>query len=212
MRKAGYFISFLAVIASLALTIVSQALPNWLFVSTPKKWPARFEVSYGLYERCETDWLSLGGNGGYISHTCARFPSRTECENGNGQFCVLWSTAGYMSQLSSVFAVAAVVSIFAAALSRARRRKMWEIVATLIGLRAACQILAMSLIVHLWRTWDYPAFRNANLSSSFFINLASWILDVLISIGVAATGLAANAGHTWAAGGRAYRPIPDHAT
>jgi len=117
-----------------------------------------------------------------------------------------------MSQLSSVFAVAAVVSIFAAALSRARRRKMWEIVATLIGLRAACQILAMSLIVHLWRTWDYPAFRNANLSSSFFINLASWILDVLISIGVAATGLAANAGHTWAAGGRAYRPIPDHAT
>jgi branched-subunit amino acid transport protein len=96
---------------------------------------------------------------------------------------------------------------------------------------AVCQILAMSLIVHLWRTWDYPAFENASLSEfaapyliviptriltrlsgdSFFINLGSWILDVLISIGVATTGLAANAGHAWAAGGRAYRPIPDHA-
>jgi len=88
---------------------------------------------------------------------------------------------------------------------------MWEIVATLVGLRAACQIVAMSLIVHLWRTWDYAPFENANLSSSFFINLSSWILDILISIGVAATGLAANAGHAWAAGGRAYRPIPEHA-
>jgi hypothetical protein len=93
---------------------------------------------------------------------------------------------------------------------------------------AACQIVAMSIIVHVWRRWDYPAFENANLSAhpviiltdlivlmrfsgaSFFINLSSWILDVLISILVAITGLAANSGHAWAAGGRAYRPIPEY--
>jgi hypothetical protein len=106
-----------------------------LYVSTPKKWPARIEVTYGLYERCETDWLSLGGGGGYVSHTCTRFPSRKECEEGNGQFCLLWYSAGYVSQLGSAFAVGGLVAILGAALSRARRRKLWEVVATLIGLR-----------------------------------------------------------------------------
>jgi len=114
-----------------------------------------------------------------------------------------------MSQLSDVFAIVGMVAIFAAALSRARRRSLWKVVAGLIGLRAGCQIVAMSLIVHLWRTWDYPPFEGSNLSHSFYINLSSWILDVIISLGVSITGLAAEAGYAWAAGKRAYRPIPD---
>jgi len=216
MRKFGYFISFLAVIASITLTIVSQAIPNWITYTSPKALPGRFTASYGLYERCDSSYIPLpGSNGGYASRTCTRFPSPTECdrlrEAGEGQFCLLWHSAGYVSQLSVVFGVAGVVSIMAASLSRARRRSLWQVVVGLVGLRAASQIASMSLIVHLWRTWDYPAFEGSNLGSSFFVNLSSWVLDLLITFGVAITGFAADAGHSWAAGRRAYRPIPTNA-
>lgn len=239
MRKAGYFISFLAVTASLILGIISQARPDWLYATTPKGWPARIEITYGLYQRCETDWISLG-SGGYINRSCGPFPSRSICESprenalnfnhehaslpiintfkkriarwSGNEFCILWYTAGYVSQLGATFAVVGLVAILSAGLSRARRRSLWKVVSGLIALRTICQIIAMALIIHLWRTAAYEPFESAELSTSFYINLSSWILDLFITFGIVITGLAAEAGHPWAAGGRAYRPILDSST
>lgn len=45
------------------------------------------------------------------------------------------------------------------------------------------------------------------LGTAYVLNTLSWVLDVLTTFGVLITGLAAEAGHAWAAGHRAYRPI-----
>lgn len=41
------------------------------------------------------------------------------------------------------------------------------------------------------------------------LNTLSWIFGLLIVVGVVVTGLAADSGHRWAAGNRAYRSIPE---
>lgn len=44
---------------------------------------------------------------------------------------------------------------------------------------------------------------------AYILNVLSWACDVLIIFGVVTTGISADAGHAWAAGNRAYRPIDD---
>lgn len=47
--------------------------------------------------------------------------------------------------------------------------------------------------------------------TSYVLNAVDWIFGIFIVFGVVTTGLSADAGHRWAAGNRAYRPIPDEA-
>lgn len=129
--------------------------------------------SYTFYIRYESSSLPFTRPiishtpGGYRSHTCTRFPSRSECEHGpaSSSFCILWSTSGYLSQLSSVFAIVGLVAIIAASLSRARRRRLWVVVSGLEMIRAACQIGAMGVVVGLWRKKDYRPFEGSDLSA-----------------------------------------------
>jgi hypothetical protein len=76
-----------------------------------------------------------------MSHTCSLFPSRTECEHderGYRDFCVLWHSAGYLSQIGAMYGIVAMVAMLAATMSRARRRGLWKVVAGLVGLRGEC--------------------------------------------------------------------------
>lgn len=43
-----------------------------------------------------------------------------------------------------------------------------------------------------------------NTGISYVSNTVSWLIDALIIFGVITTGISADAGHEWAAGGRAY--------
>ncbi|KZT41431.1 hypothetical protein SISSUDRAFT_1059373 [Sistotremastrum suecicum HHB10207 ss-3] len=215
MRRVGYLFSFLAVVGALVLTVISQTEPHWLHVKTPSGLPATISVGYGLYQRCERQTMSdlppwtspKKGNGRYENYECHRFPGRSECDHDNGAFCALWDTAGYASQISLGFIVAALLALTVGGMTRERRRSQWKFVAALMFCHSVLQILTMSLVVHLWRTWDYPPFEYTNLSVSFYLNLASWAFSLVIVGALIITGIAADAGHKWAAGNRAYRPI-----
>jgi len=50
-----------------------------------------------------------------------------------------------------------------------------------------------------------PIFAGAG----YVFNTLSWVFGLLIVAGVIVTGLAADSGHRWAAGNRAYRLIPE---
>jgi len=50
--------------------------------------------------------------------------------------------------------------------------------------------------------------RSYLTDTSFYLNVTSWTMDVLLIAGLVATGFAARAGHKWAAGRRGYYPIP----
>ena len=45
------------------------------------------------------------------------------------------------------------------------------------------------------------------LGLAYVLNTVSWVLGILVTIGVIITGMSAAKGHQWAAGNRAYRPI-----
>ena len=48
-----------------------------------------------------------------------------------------------------------------------------------------------------------------HVGPAWYINLLSWILSFLVVFGVIWTGKAADKGHRWAAGNRAYTRIRD---
>jgi len=147
----------------------------------------------------------------YKDYRCHPFPARSECQRDGEGFCVLWSTAGYASQLSLIFAFVALVALAVVSFrcsTRARRRSAWKVVACLVGLHAALQIVAMSIVAHLLRTSKHRFYEGTRLNTSFYLNVTSWTMDVLLIAGLVATGFAARAGHKWAAGRRGYYPIP----
>ena len=49
--------------------------------------------------------------------------------------------------------------------------------------------------------------NGVDIGVAYVLNTLSWIGDVFIMFGVVTTGISADAGHAWAAGNRAYRPI-----
>lgn len=94
----------------------------------------------------------------------------------------------------------------------------------IMSVSGALQIVTMAIIVHLHSTSAYPLFGEAKLSelfsfflrfnrlmasgTSFYLSTISWSLDILIIAGLLFTALAAKSGKRWAAGRRAYQPIP----
>ncbi|KAF8598715.1 hypothetical protein BDV93DRAFT_561104 [Ceratobasidium sp. AG-I] len=115
-------------------------------------------------------------------------------------------------QMSILFAVVALVVLGIVSFrfsTRARRRGAWKIVGALAGIQVALQIAAMSIIVYLKQhrsSWFSP---NTQYGASFILLITSWSTGVFVVVGLVGTGLAAHAGHKWAAGKRGYHPIPD---
>ena len=76
-----------------------------------------------------------------------------------------------------------------------------------------CRILLLSMLDQvsaLRCELDICSKVPCSIGTAYVLNTVSWAADILIVLGVVVTGLAADAGHKWAAGNRAYRPIPDH--
>jgi hypothetical protein len=90
-------------------------------------------------------------------------------------------------------------------------------------------MIAFIIVTDLFRTSHLPDFIDTHLGAglsyppsflaishlpfigpAWYINLLSWILSFLIVFGVIWTGKAADKGHKWAAGNRAYTRIRDN--
>ncbi|KAF8515451.1 hypothetical protein JB92DRAFT_2914810 [Gautieria morchelliformis] len=215
MRKTPYLISFLFVSISFSLSFVSFEVPEWVFAQSPKGLPGAESVRWGLYQRCDRTIVYDGDSTDqyYTEYNCRPFPSKKyrDCQREVDNYCILWDTAGYASQLSLVFAAAALVSLLVVSTgfsTRSRRRTAWQGVAALTGLHGALQIITMAIIVCLHSRSAYPLFGEAKLSTSFYLSTISWSLDVFIIAGLLYTAFAAKSGKRWAAGRRGYQPIP----
>ena len=55
-------------------------------------------------------------------------------EEENRNFCVLWTTAGYLAELGAGFAVVSCLALVFGVSTRARRRRIWEAVAVLVAM------------------------------------------------------------------------------
>ncbi|KZO92585.1 hypothetical protein CALVIDRAFT_303332 [Calocera viscosa TUFC12733] len=239
MRKTPYLVALGILLVALVFTILSIALPDWLYAENPPNLPPGVNVRYGLYQRCESalgtvpsdsrheDHTNFPGSAAHlapldafdtfagkrIQYNCRPFPVRSACEVLGETFCVLWTTAGYVSVISVVFALAGLVVlvIVSSHLStRARRRGAWKWVTGATLVHAALQITTMAIVLRLFITEQnrFPD-PNTKLYASFWLCVTSIIISLLLTAGLAYTGLAARAGHKWAAGRRPYEPIPD---
>lgn len=97
-----------------------------------------------------------------------------------------------------------------------------QLAVSYFAFEAFFQIVTLGMITDIYRHTKFDSFEYARPSkcnfyrvgfcsnftgTAYVLNVFSWLFDVLIVIGVVVTGIAADAGHKWAAGNRAYTPI-----
>ncbi|KAI0070642.1 hypothetical protein K474DRAFT_1667819 [Panus rudis PR-1116 ss-1] len=207
MRKISYGVALIAVLFTLILNLFSTLRADWLVVQDPDI-PAT--IHYGLMQRCERRILSIPDSPlKYTDYKCRPFPARIldACDKENKGFCVSWVTAGYFTELSIGFAVVASLAIVFGVSTHSRRRRIWRVVAAFVAIHAALQLTTFSIVTNLYRRSRFPAFEHAHPGTAYILNTLSWVLAVLVTVGVTITGISANRGHRWAAGNRAYQPI-----
>ncbi|EPQ57014.1 hypothetical protein GLOTRDRAFT_110389 [Gloeophyllum trabeum ATCC 11539] len=213
MRKTSYVVTFFAVLISLAFTLFSAYLPDWLEETGPDLPYTKATIRYGLLEVCERQKVQIPGPDGskidYTRYECRPWPARVtdKCETENKTLCVEWTSAGYFVELSIGFAVTALLAIVFGVSTHSRRRRIWRAVAGLVAVHAILQIVAFALITDAYRKSRYAGFEHARPSTAYVLNMVDWLLSIFIVFGVVTTGISADAGHRWAAGNRAYQPI-----
>ncbi|KAI0930208.1 hypothetical protein AcV5_006984 [Taiwanofungus camphoratus] len=214
MRKTSYVVAFFAVVVTLILNVMSARRPDWLVVNNPEVFHSRVTVQYGLTKRCDRQVVVVPGlpdssRLAYTDYKCRPFPNRVtdNCEKENKVFCMVWSTAGYFSELGAGCAVVACLALLFGVSTHSRRRRIWRAVAGLTALHVVFQVAAFAVVTHLYRLAWFPSFERARPGTAYVLNTVSWILGILVTIGIVTTGISANKGHRWAAGNRAYRPI-----
>ncbi|KAJ3866589.1 hypothetical protein EV359DRAFT_36321 [Lentinula novae-zelandiae] len=214
MRKLSYVITFLAVVVSLIVTILSLQRVDWLVVKTPEILHTQITVRYGLTTLCELKHVSIPGSDNnskfeYSSYDCRPFPKRVQdgCEEENSGFCAAWTSAGYAVEISIGFAVLALFAILIGVSTGSRRRRIWKAVAGLVALQSVMQIVAFAIVTDTMRTGAFPTFEDAKPGTGYALSTFTWIFSAVIATGVVVTGVFADKGHKWAAGNRAYRRI-----
>jgi len=215
MRKGSYIIAFFVVLIAFVLNILSQVRPDWLVVRTPEILHTRIIILYGLGARCERQITRIPGPSGerfiYTDYECRDFPMkvRDRCEQENATFCAAWSSARYLVELAVWCAAVTLCAVAFGVTTHSRRRRIWRVVAALVLLHAAFQIAAFGIVTDMYSRTQFPTFEHARVGPAYIFNILSWILSFFVGIAVITTGVAADKGHQWAAGRRAYRPIPD---
>ncbi|KAI0644685.1 hypothetical protein C8Q79DRAFT_1011703 [Trametes meyenii] len=215
MRKTSYVLAFFAVVATMILNIYSVQRPDWLVVHDSDIIHKSVVVEYGLTSRCELKVIEVpDGNGGRLTYTnyeCRPFPMRVTdgCEKGNKRFCVVWGTASYFGELGIGFAVVAALAIMFGVSTHSRRRRIWKVASVLVALHVLSNIVVFGVVTDLYRTDAFPSFGHARPGLAYILNILSWVFGVLVTAGVVTTGISAERGHRWAAGNRAYQPIPN---
>ncbi|KIK91818.1 hypothetical protein PAXRUDRAFT_830516 [Paxillus rubicundulus Ve08.2h10] len=213
MRKTSYVVTFIAVLLILVINILSARLPDWL-IARYDILNAKITIRYGLMERCERSVITIpspnkGGRFEYKESECRAFPLRVQdgCEDDNRIFCAAWVSAQYFTELGIGFAAMALVALIIGVSTHSRRRRVWRAVAGLVLLHAVFQLVTFGLVAELYRKDRFPAFEHAKPGAGFVLNAISWVVGLFVAFGVIVTGIAADRGHKWAAGNRAYRPI-----
>ncbi|KAI0062895.1 hypothetical protein BV25DRAFT_1803088 [Artomyces pyxidatus] len=217
MRKTSYAITFLLVAANLALNIVAVRRPDWLVDDGTEILYTRTTVRYGLTQRCERQIIKVPGPSDgseiiyYSDYTCRAFPmtSTDRCERGNRYLCTAWTSAGYVAELGIGFGAMALFAILIGVSTHSRRRRIWRAVAGLVACQALFPMITFAVVTDLYRTSRYVGFEYAHFSTGYYANAAAWVASVFVMFGVIWTGIAADKGHKWAAGNRAYRRIED---
>ncbi|KIP05113.1 hypothetical protein PHLGIDRAFT_36607 [Phlebiopsis gigantea 11061_1 CR5-6] len=213
MRKTSYVIAFFAVVATFTLNVVSLRRPDWLVVNM-EGLGTKSTYQFGLTRVCERFVIPMPGPSDgskieYSNYECRPFPAREadHCEKENRDFCIAWTTAGYISELGAGFAVVSALALVFGVTTHSRRRRIWRAVAVLVGLHAACLIATFALVTDAYTNSTYPLFDRSRPNVAYVLGTLAWILAVFATFGVAITGMAANRGHRWAAGNRHYTPI-----
>jgi len=210
MKGSHYATTFLLVVFVLVLNVVSFTRTEW-FITSRQVAGVRLISRYGLTRRCSYVHLSTPTGIEYNDFQCRPFPTEEDdgCDDkSNRYFCNMWKSAAYVHLLAIQLASVTLIVIFGAVFTESSRRRSWKLIANLIFLNALCQIYTFGIITDLWRTSDYRPLENAEIGDAYIMGTASWIIATILTAAVAATGIAANQGQTWAAGSYSYRPIP----
>ncbi|KAG9316602.1 hypothetical protein JVU11DRAFT_2656 [Chiua virens] len=117
----------------------------------------------------------------------------------------------------------ALVSLLIGVSTHSRRRRVWRAVAGLVLLHALFQLATFVLVTIVYSNNTFYEFAHARpgrrpvivkldqYSSAsglgYVFNAVSWVVGLLVGCAVIVTGMAADRGHKWAAGNRAYQPI-----
>ncbi|KAF8444583.1 hypothetical protein L210DRAFT_3758573 [Boletus edulis BED1] len=214
MRKTSYVVTFAAVLIVLVVNILSARLPDWLITTYELDLPnTTTTIRYGLLQRCERSIVSIPGPGNgrleYSDFQCRPFPLKVQdgCEKENHLACVEWVSARYFTELGIGFASMALVALLIGVSTHSRRRRVWRAVAGLVLLHAIFQLGAFVLVTELYSRNAFDNFEHAKPGLGYVFNAVSWVVGFLVGSAVIVTGIAADRGHSWAAGNRAYRPI-----
>jgi len=148
----------------------------------------------------------------FTAFKCRDFPKRVadRCEDENRLFCAEWISAGYAAQLAVGFGVMALFALLVGVSTHSRRRRVWKAVAGLVTLNALFSMIPFIIVTDLFRISLFPDLAYTRPGPAWYINLLSWAFSFLIVFGVIWAGNAAEQGHRWAAGNRAYTRIGDH--
>ncbi|KAJ7497301.1 hypothetical protein FB451DRAFT_224924 [Mycena latifolia] len=212
MRKTSYALTAVAVIFTTVLTILGLTRNDWVVARYQSDTlNSSYEAEYGLAQVCERLIINLPGRGSpkFEDFECRRFPTRDKdnCSDENQTFCAAWTSAGYAVELAIGFGALSLITIAIGVSTHSRRRRIWRAVAGLVVLQSLFQLVAFALVVDMFRTSRFPTFDDAKLGLALIFDAVAWVVGVLTAISVISTGMAADRGHRWAAGNRAYQPI-----
>lgn len=103
--------------------------------------------------------------------------SRSECQLFGERFCVIWSTSGYLAQLSLVPCLLALCSLLFIFLHRGQRtarararRQQWKLVTVTMVIHFILQGVDLGLIAYVFKTderFDVPGARLRELILSY---------------------------------------------
>lgn len=138
--------------------------------------------------------------------TCQPFPQSSECKTLGQGFCIMWATAGYAAQLSLFPCLVSLITLLLITIgvgskkTRAQRRRGgWKIVSGLMSIHSVLQIVAIAIILHVYRT-DVRFSVGSHLDTAADLGVASALISIAIVIALTWVGLAAQAGKEWAGG------------
>lgn len=110
-------------------------------VVTNELFGVKLTTQYGLTQICEERIVRMPGvpDGSDMRWTefhCRPFPARVKdaCEKENHYFCIVWTTAGFLSELAAGFAVVSCLALVFGVTTHSRRRRIWRAVAALVAL------------------------------------------------------------------------------
>ncbi|KAG8213916.1 hypothetical protein J3R82DRAFT_10661 [Butyriboletus roseoflavus] len=117
----------------------------------------------------------------------------------------------------------ALLALLIGVSTHSRRRRVWRAVAGLLLLHAIFQLVTFALVTDVYNNNVFYAFEHAKPGKvslyeepvrysslaglGYVFNAISWIAGFLVGVAVIVTGVAADRGHHWAAGNRAYQRI-----